>query len=339
MNNIAAPVILVQPEKSVDISYFLQQFNRTLSTIKYGDNPAQLYDPIRYMMQLGGKRIRPVLTLIAGYLFKDNIQACLKPSIGVEVFHNFTLLHDDIMDKAPLRRNQPTVHEKWNANIAILSGDVMLVRAYEMFLEVEASKLPQVLQLFSTTAAQVCEGQQLDMNFETQNEVTIEDYIRMITLKTAVLLGFALEVGAILNGASENDALLLKNFGVNVGLAFQLRDDLLDVYGDQEKFGKQVGGDILADKKTFLQLTALIQANADQKNILTQFKDQTVYSPEQKIDEVTAVYNQLNIRAQTEERINIYFEEAIQSLDAVNAPPERKDLLRNLALTLMERES
>jgi len=339
MNNLAAPSVLVQPENSVDISYFLQQFNQVLSTISYGDNPTQLYDPLRYMMQLGGKRIRPVLTLMAGYLFKDEIDACLKPAIGVEVFHNFTLLHDDIMDKAPLRRGQPTVHEKWNTNIAILSGDVMLVRAYEMFLEIEASKLTKVLRLFSATAAQVCEGQQLDMNFETQTEVIIEDYIRMITLKTAVLLGFALEVGAVLNGASDNDALLLKNFGINVGLAFQLRDDLLDVYGDQEKFGKQVGGDILADKKTFLQLTALTQANPTQKQKLTRFKNQAVYSPEQKIEEVTAVYNQLNVRAQTEERINWYFEEAIRSLDAVNAPTNRKALLRNLALDLMERQS
>jgi geranylgeranyl diphosphate synthase type II len=231
------------------------------------------------------------------------------------------------------------VHEKWNANIAILSGDVMLVRAYEMFLEVESTKLANVLRLFSTTAAQVCEGQQLDMNFETQAEVSIEDYIRMITLKTAVLLGFALEVGAVLNGASVNDALLLKNFGINIGLAFQLRDDLLDVYGDQEKFGKQVGGDILADKKTFLQLTALAQANPDQKKVLTQFKNQTVYSPEQKIDAITAIYNQLNVRTQTEEKINYYFEEAIQSLNEVNAPALRKDLLRHLALTLMEREN
>jgi geranylgeranyl diphosphate synthase type II len=310
-----------------------------LSTVSYGDNPPELYDPIRYMMQLGGKRIRPMLTLIAGYLFKDELDACLKPAIGVEVFHNFTLLHDDIMDKAPLRRGEPAVHEKWNANIAILSGDVMLVKAYEQFLEVEPGILPKVLRMFSRVAAQVCEGQQLDMNFETQEQVGIDDYLRMITLKTAVLLGFALEVGAILNGASDNDALLLKNFGINVGIAFQLRDDLLDVYGAQEKFGKMVGGDILADKKTFLQLTALSQANEDQKRILMQFKHQTIYSPEQKIKEVTSVYDQLDIKAQTEAKINQYFEEAIQSLEAVNAPPERKNILRHLALNLMERES
>ncbi|WP_026462377.1 polyprenyl synthetase family protein [Adhaeribacter aquaticus] len=323
----------------MDISYFSQKVNQTLSTINYGDNPAELYDPLRYMMQMGGKRIRPLLTVLAGYLFNDDVEACLKPAAGVEVFHNFTLLHDDVMDKAPLRRGQPTVHEKWDQNIAILSGDVMLVRAYELFLEVEPSKLAKVLRLFSTCAAQVCEGQQLDMNFEKSDLVSIDDYIRMITLKTAVLLGLALELGATLNNASDNNALLLKNFGINIGIAYQLRDDLLDVYGEQEKFGKQVGGDILADKKTYLQLTALAQANVEQRNILTGFRNQTIYSPEQKVAEVTAVYNQLNIKAQTEAKINLFFEEAIQSLDAVEALVERKNILRQLALDLMERES
>lgn len=339
MSKLAVPEVLVQPEIIVDISYFSKQFGQVLSAVSYGDNPAELYDPIRYMMQLGGKRIRPMLTLIAGYLFKNELDTCLKPAVGIEVFHNFTLLHDDIMDRAPLRRGQPTVHEQWNTNIAILSGDVMLVRAYEQFLEVEPAKMPKVLRMFSHVAAQVCEGQQLDMNFETSETVSIEDYIRMITLKTAVLLGFALEVGAFLNDASDNDALLLKNFGINIGIAFQLRDDLLDVYGAQEKFGKLVGGDILADKKTFLQLTALAQANADQKEILARYKNQVIFLPEQKIQEVTAVYDQLNIKTQTEAKINQYFEEAIQSLEAVNAPTERKNILRNLALNLMERES
>jgi geranylgeranyl diphosphate synthase type II len=291
------------------------------------------------MMALGGKRIRPTLTLLAGHLFKDEVDALLKPAIGIEVFHNFTLLHDDLMDKAPLRRGQPSVHEKWNPNIAILSGDVMLVRAYELFLDVLPAKLPKVLRLFSHAAAQVCEGQQLDMNFETRSEVSIEEYLRMITLKTAVLVGLALEMGAFLNDAPEEDALLLKNFGINIGIAFQLRDDLLDVYGSQEKFGKLVGGDILADKKTFLLLTAQAQAKAEQQDILSRFSSQAVYSPEEKVKEVTEVYDQLNIKAQTEEKINQYFEEAIQSLDAVGVVPERKALLRHLALQLMERES
>lgn len=290
-------------------------------------------------MQMGGKRIRPIVALMAAHLFAEEIEHVILPAIGAEVFHNFTLLHDDIMDKAPLRRGRPTVHEKWNQNIAILSGDVMLVRAYELFLGVGPDKLSKVLTLFSHAAAQVCEGQQLDMNFESSQEVSIEEYLRMITLKTAVLLGFSLELGATLNNACENDALLLKSFGINIGIAFQLRDDLLDVYGDREKFGKQVGGDILADKKTFLLITALAQANPAQKQLLSQYKNQTVYSPEQKITDITAVYDQLQIKTQTEAKINYYFEEAIRNLDEVNAPMERKALLRNLALTLMARES
>jgi geranylgeranyl diphosphate synthase, type II len=339
MSNLAAPRASAQPELSVDISFYLQKINRALSTISYGEDPAELYDPIRYMMALSGKRIRPTLTLLAGHLFKDELDGLLKPAIGIEVFHNFTLLHDDIMDKAPLRRGQPSVHEKWNPNIAILSGDVMLVRAYELFLDVPPAKLPKVLRLFSHTAAQVCEGQQLDMNFEARSQVSIGEYLRMITLKTAVLLGLALEMGAFLNDAPDQDAALLKNFGINIGIAFQLRDDLLDVYGSQEKFGKLVGGDILADKKTFLLLTALAQANPEQKEVLSRFSRQTEYPPEEKVRLVTAVYDQLHIKAQTEEKINLYFEEAIQSLDAVAVAPERKALLRHLALQLMERES
>lgn len=339
MTKLAAPGTPAQPELAVDISFLLHKINQALSTISYGEEPAELYDPIRYMMALGGKRIRPALTLMAGQLFKDEVDELLKPAIGIEVFHNFTLLHDDIMDKAPLRRGQPSVHEKWNPNIAILSGDVMLVRAYECFLEVPAAKLPKTLRLFSQTAAQVCEGQQLDMNFETRSQVSIPEYLQMITLKTAVLLGLALEMGAFLNDAPDEDAGLLRNFGVKVGIAFQLRDDLLDVYGAQEKFGKLVGGDILADKKTFLLLTARAQADARQQEILAKFSTAQGYAPEDKVREVTSVYDQLNIKAQTEEIINQYFEEAIQSLDAVRVASERKAPLRHLAMQLMERES
>ncbi|RDC65658.1 polyprenyl synthetase family protein [Adhaeribacter pallidiroseus] len=323
----------------VTIADFAQRINQKISTLSFGDNPSELYEPIRYIMRLGGKRIRPTLTLIAAHLFGNELDHVLLPAIGTEVFHNFSLLHDDIMDKAPLRRGQPTVHEKWNQNIAILSGDVMLVRAYEFFLQVETGKLRKVLTLFSHTAAQVCEGQQLDMNYESSQEVSISDYLHMITLKTAVLLGFSLELGATLNNASENNALLLKNFGINIGIAFQLRDDLLDVYGDREKFGKQVGGDILADKKTFLLLTALEQANPEQKEVFAKYREQAVYSPEQKVQEVTAIYDQLQIKAQTQTKINYYFEEAMQSLHAVDAPAERKEVLQSLAFELMARES
>ncbi|QNF32664.1 polyprenyl synthetase family protein [Adhaeribacter swui] len=323
----------------VNIADFAHRINAKISTLSFGDNPSELYEPIRYIMRLGGKRIRPTLTLIAAHLFGNELEHVLMPAIGTEVFHNFSLLHDDIMDKAPLRRGQPTVHEKWNPNIAILSGDVMLVRAYEFFLNVETSKLRKVLTLFSHTAAQVCEGQQLDMNYENSQQVSIPDYLHMITLKTAVLLGFSLELGAILNNASDNNALQLKNFGINIGIAFQLRDDLLDVYGDREKFGKQVGGDILADKKTFLLLTALEQANPAQKEVFAKYRNQAVYSPEQKVQEVTAIYDQLQIKAQTQDKINYYFEEAMQCLHAVDAPADRKEVLQGLAFELMARES
>lgn len=290
-------------------------------------------------MQLGGKRIRPLLTLLSANLFAENTDKALMPALATEVFHNFTLMHDDIMDKAPLRRGQPTVHEKWNPNIAILSGDVMLVRAYEMFLGVEPDKLAQVLQLFSTCAAEVCEGQQLDMSFETRKEVSIDEYIKMISLKTAALVGFCLELGAVINGASDADAKHLKAFGIKIGIAFQLRDDLLDVFGDQNKFGKRVGGDIVSDKKTFLLLTAFADADAQQKQVLESWIGKEGADEAQKVQAVTEVYEQLGLRQKTETLINTYFEEAMQHLEQVQAPAGKKQLLQQLAFRLMERDS
>lgn len=324
----------------MDISLLSEKINHTLNTLRYGENPAELYEPIRYIMSLGGKRIRPLLVLLAAKLYHDDVENVLLPALGVEVFHNFTLMHDDIMDKAPLRRGQKTVHEKWNANVAILSGDVMLVRAYELFLGVAPEKLSKVLQLFSHTAAQVCEGQQLDMNFEQRSKVTIEEYISMITLKTAVLLGFSLELGAVLQGAPGIDSDHLKQFGNNIGIAFQLRDDLLDVYGDKDKFGKQVGGDILSDKKTFLMLTALEQASEEQRQVISNWRNKT--GPElvaDKVKAITTVYDQLHIKSQTEDQVENYFQKALHHLDAVQVPEERKAAIRALALQLMEREA
>lgn len=324
----------------MDISILSEKLNHTLSTLRYGENPKELYEPIRYIMALGGKRIRPLLVLLGAKMFDDDVEKALLPAAAVEVFHNFTLMHDDIMDKAPLRRGQQTVHEKWDANTAILSGDVMLVRAYELLLNVEPEKLPLVLRLFSRTASEVCEGQQLDMTFERREQVSIPEYIHMITLKTAVLVGFSLELGAILQGAPQADAEHLKAFGDNVGIAFQLRDDLLDVYGDKAKFGKQVGGDILSDKKTFLMLTALEQANAQQRQTIISWRDKTDESiAEEKVKAVTQVYDQLHIRQQTEQQIDLYFQKALHHLDAVQLPDERKSMVRNLALQLMERDS
>jgi geranylgeranyl diphosphate synthase, type II len=292
------------------------------------------------MMELGGKRVRPLLTLLGANLFDDNVDKALMPAIGVEVFHNFTLMHDDIMDNAPLRRGKATVHEKWNTNTAILSGDVMLVRAYEFFLGVEPEKLAQILQLFSTCAAQVCEGQQLDMEFETRQDVSLDEYLNMITLKTAVLLGFSLELGARINNASEEDALHLKEFGIHMGIAFQLRDDLLDVYGDQAKFGKRVGGDIVSDKKTYLLLTALERASATQKQALLQWQGPKDIAQEQeKVQAVKDIYNELDIQNVTQNQINHYFQRGMQHLNQVNALNSKKELLRVLATQLIERDS
>ncbi|GGK73154.1 polyprenyl synthetase family protein [Rufibacter glacialis] len=324
----------------MDISQFSERINQTLSTLHYGQTPEELYAPIRYMMELGGKRVRPLLTVLGAYLFHDEVEKAIMPAIGVEVFHNFTLMHDDIMDNAPLRRGNATVHEKWNTNTAILSGDVMLVRAYEFFLGIEPKKLPTALKLFSTCAAQVCEGQQLDMNFETRQDVQIEEYLHMIRLKTAVLLGFSLELGALINNAAAEDARHLKEFGINMGIAFQLRDDLLDVYGDQAKFGKRVGGDILSDKKTYLLLTALERSSATQRKELVKWQSKTKPETEQqKVEAVKEIYDGLNIQSITQNQINHYFQKGLHHLNEVNALNSKKELLRLLAIQLIERDS
>ncbi|HEX8330392.1 MAG TPA: polyprenyl synthetase family protein [Hymenobacter sp.] len=318
---------------------FPANITAALAQLSYGEQPDTLYAPIRYIMGLGGKRIRPLLTLLGAHLFTDELSGVIKPALATEVFHNFTLLHDDLMDQAPLRRGQATVHEKWNPNVAILSGDVMLVRAYELFLEVRPELLPRILARFSQTAAEVCEGQQWDMNFETEPQVSIDQYLDMIRLKTAVLLGFCLELGARLAGASEEDAEHLRQFGTDIGLAFQLRDDLLDVYGDAATFGKRVGGDIISDKKTFLLLSAQAQANAEQQAILRQSIAQPVTDADAKVAAVRAIYDDLEIRPQTEALINDYFQDALQHLERVAAPAARKEPLHHLALQLMDRES
>nr|WP_242693278.1 polyprenyl synthetase family protein [Sabulibacter ruber] len=311
-----------------------------MSTLEYGQKPDELYAPIRYMMELGGKRVRPLLTLLGAYLFHDDVEKALMPAIGVEVFHNFTLMHDDIMDNAPLRRGKETVHEKWNTSTAILSGDVMLVRAYEFFLGIEPAKLPTALQLFSTCAAEVCEGQQLDMNFESRNNVQIEEYLHMIKLKTAVLLGFSLELGALLNNAAPEDARHLKEFGINMGIAFQLRDDLLDVYGDQAKFGKRVGGDIVSDKKTYLLLMALERSSGTQRKELEKWQGPVENGQEQqKVKAVKEIYDELNIQNLTQNQINHYFQKGLHHLNEVNALNSKKELLRQLAIQLIERDN
>ncbi|WP_266369371.1 polyprenyl synthetase family protein [Tellurirhabdus rosea] len=318
---------------------FLDALHQEIQQTKYGLHPAELYDPIRYIMNLGGKRMRPLMTLMAAYLFEDNWQKALRPAVAVEVFHNFTLMHDDIMDQAPLRRGQPTVHEKWNHNIAILSGDVMLVNAYELLLDVETPHIKRVLARFNRTAAEVCEGQQLDMNFETRWDVCEDEYLEMIKLKTSVLLGFALELGGIIAGADEETTHLLYEGGVNIGLGFQLKDDLLDVYGDPAKFGKQVGGDIISNKKTFLLIEALQQAAGPLRDELTGWIARTEFDKAEKVQAVTRIYDQLGIRQLTEQRINNYFAKGFQNLEQIAVDPARKALLLDFAEQLIGRES
>ena len=318
---------------------FTDALQNELQQTAYGAHPPELYDPIRYIMNLGGKRMRPLMTLMAAYLFADDWEKAVKPALAVEVFHNFTLMHDDIMDQAPLRRGQPTVHEKWNHNTAILSGDVMLVNAYELLADIDALHLRRVLNRFNRVAAEVCEGQQLDMNFETRWDVTEGEYIGMIKLKTSVLLGFALELGGILAGADEHSTNHLREGGINIGIGFQLKDDLLDVYGDPAKFGKQVGGDIIANKKTFLLIEALEQADDVHKTDLTHWLTVTDFDKAQKVQAVTRIYDELGIRQITESRIADYFGRGFANFDEVRAEPSRKNVLLDFARQLVERES
>lgn len=306
-----------------------------LAAISYPEKPDDLYAPIDYVMSLGGKRMRPTLLLLAHQLFKADLQQALSPALAVEVFHNFTLLHDDIMDDAPLRRGKQTVHEKWNPNVAILSGDTMLVQAYQLVGAAPPKVLKSVLDVFSQTALEVCEGQQYDMDFETRNDVTIEEYVQMIEYKTAVLLAGALKIGALTGGATTQEADHLYEFGRNIGIAFQLKDDLLDVFGDQDKFGKQVGGDILSNKKTYLYLKSLADAKGTQKAALKHWFSSKEFDAEEKMLAVKSIYTELQIERQTKEKMQAYYEVAMKHLSAI---PGDKTGLEQFANMLMVRE-
>lgn len=312
---------------------------QAVSDKKYPKQPAELYEPISYLMAMSGKRMRPVLLLMGCELFDGNLQKAIDPAMAVEVFHNFTLMHDDIMDKAPLRRGNATVHEKWNVNIAILSGDVMLVQGYILLLNsLDEPLLRPVLKVFNETAVSVCEGQQFDMNFETQSSVTLDDYIEMIRLKTAVLLGGSLKIGALIAGASTAESDLLESFGENLGIAFQIQDDILDVYGNPDKFGKQIAGDILANKKTYLLIKAQELATGSDAAELAHWLDATAYQAEDKITAITELYNRLGVRELAETAMQNYAEKAIEHLDAIAVPATRKEALRNFAAQLVVRE-
>ena len=317
----------------------LKKVNDALEALPYDRRPQSLYDPIRYVLSLGGKRIRPVLMLLSYSLFKERPEDIMMQALGLETYHNYTLLHDDLMDNADLRRGHQTVHKRWDANTAILSGDSMLVLAYQRVAQCDARHLPAVLGLFTETALEIGEGQQYDMDFETRNDVTEEEYIEMIRLKTSVLLACALKMGAILADASEEDAQLLYKVGEQVGLAFQLQDDLLDVYGNPEVFGKAIGGDITSNKKTYMLINAINRANSEQREELMHWIEAKEFDRQEKIAAVTRLYDEIGIRQLCEEKINFFFEEARQYLDRVNVPEERKQSLSQYANSLMKRES
>ena len=316
----------------------LKLIEERLSIFNFGTEPASLYEPIRYILSLGGKRLRPVLTLMSCQLFDDQFEKAIYPALGVEVFHNFTLLHDDIMDNAPIRRGMPTVHEKWNANIAILSGDVMLVKAYDLFLKSDYADLQKMLSKFSKCAAEVCEGQQYDMNFESNDVVSELEYLEMIRLKTAVLLGFSMELGAMIGGASDLESSQLYEFGINIGLGFQLKDDLLDVYADTTKFGKQIGGDIISNKKTYLLIKALELAQGKDKSNLNFWLKQKEFNADEKVKAVIDVYNSLGIKKLSELKMNAYFDIGLQLLQDLDVDPLKKKSLEKLVLNLIDRE-
>ncbi len=312
--------------------------NNEIEQLNFNIEPFELYKPIEYVLSGSGKRLRPVLTLIACNLFSDEISKAIKPAIGLEVFHNFTLLHDDIMDKADIRRNKPTVHKKWNDNTAILSGDAMMIKAYEFFFSLNPEILAEVLPVFNKTALQVCEGQQYDMEFETRLNVTVEEYLQMITLKTAVLLASSLKIGAIIGGANEKDANLLYDFGINLGLAFQLQDDYLDVYGDVKTFGKQIGGDIVSNKKTFMLISAIEKAKDENKKRLFELINSDNFENAKKIQEVTDIYNQLNIPFILKEKLDYYHKSAINNLNQISVNNDKINILSELSKELIIRE-
>ena len=317
----------------------LKKVNAALDALPYDRTPQSLYAPVKYVLSLGGKRIRPVLMLMGYNLYKENPEDIMMQALGLETYHNYTLLHDDLMDNADLRRGHETVHKRWDANTAILSGDSMLVLAYQRMQQCDARHLPAVLDLFTETALEIGEGQQYDMDFETRNDVTEDEYIEMIRLKTSVLLACALKIGAILGDASERDADLLYKYGEQVGLAFQLQDDLLDVYGDEKVFGKAIGGDITSNKKTYMLINAVNRANAVQHAELMRWIEAKQFDRQKKIAAVTRLYDEIGIRQLCEEKINYYFEQSKNYLEQVSVADERKVCLRQYTAGLMNRQS
>lgn len=315
----------------------LAKLNKAIANIDYPAHPAELYEPIRYVLSMGGKRIRPVFMLLTAQAFGANLDEIMPAAVGLEMYHNYTLLHDDLMDRAEMRRGKPTVHCKWDNNTAILSGDSMLVMACRLIHSCKQPNVNEATDVFLKTALEIGDGQQYDMNFETRNDVTQDEYIEMIRLKTSVLIACAMKMGAILSGADKDVADKLYEFGEQVGLAFQLQDDLLDVYGDPKVFGKRIGGDILCNKKTFLLINAYQKADAKQKAELEYWVGLSKFDEAEKINAVTAIYNSLGIRDYTIEAVSNYFEKAKQTYGEIALPEESKRLLWDFAAQLVNR--
>ncbi|HJZ41983.1 MAG TPA: polyprenyl synthetase family protein [Bacteroidales bacterium] len=312
--------------------------NRQLQDISLPGEPSNLYEPIRYMLELGGKRIRPALVLMGCNVFSDNTTTAYYPALAIEVFHNFTLMHDDIMDKSDVRRNHPSVHRKWNPNVAILSGDAMLIKAYELLCRGPAAHIPELLSVFNQTALEVCEGQQYDLDYEHNTGVSLADYLRMVELKTAVLLAASLKIGAITGDAGMEEAGLLYGFGRNIGIAFQLQDDLLDVFADAAFFGKETGNDIVSNKKTVLLVQALeISSGATRKELMRWLKRRR-FNRNDKIDAVRNIFSELNLEELTRARIGSFHDQAVKMLDSLPVAKSRKTVLLDFSEMLMNRK-
>jgi geranylgeranyl diphosphate synthase type II len=314
-------------------------FNKELNSYSPAVEPNNLQNPVTYILGMGGKRLRPVLLLMAAEAFGGKIDDAMPAALAIEIFHNSTLVHDDIMDHADVRRNQPTVHKEWGVNTAILSGDLMIIKAFEELSKVKSEKLKDVLKVYNKISAQVCEGQQFDLNFETDDLVTIPDYMKMIRLKTSVLLAGALQIGAIIGGATVENAKHMYYFGENLGLAFQLQDDLLDAFGNVKIFGKRIGGDIVANKKTFLLLKALEIAQGAYRDELTSLINKKNINDEEKISGVLDIYNKLSIKELTEDFMQQHFNKAFDYLGKIDIPTERKEALQQIAENLIGRKS
>jgi geranylgeranyl diphosphate synthase type II len=321
-----------------EIEQYQKTINEFIAQNKFSKFPQELYEPLDYIMALGGKRMRPVMVMMACDLMNGDLADAVHAAMAIETFHNFTLIHDDIMDNAPVRRGKITVHEKWNVNTAILSGDVMLIEAYALLMRYENDLLRQILTIFNKSAIEVCEGQQIDMNFENRTTVSLSEYIHMITLKTAVVLGASLEVGALIAGVSKKQAQHLYEFGKNMGIAFQLRDDYLDLYADPEKFGKQVGGDVIANKKTFMLIKALELADGNDAIELNKWLQASEFNPIEKVSAIKNIFDKLAIPSLLNEEVMHYANLAWKAFEQVDATTSNKKTMADFMKGLLARE-